>query len=239
MQTATYISLSAQKALESGIDVAANNLANLSTPAFKGENVLFKEYLQTAPGGGRISYVRDFGVQRDTKQGDLARTGNPLDAGIDGDGYFTVNTTDGQRYTRNGRFQLDSGGNVVTAQGYQLLSDQGQPITMPANTRTITIAADGQVVTETGPVAKIGVAHFDTPQDLVAASDGLYATADQPTPDTTSKVQQGMVENSNVNAIGAISKLMGLQKAYAGAAEIVNDEDNRIKSAIDKLSRIA
>jgi flagellar basal-body rod protein FlgF len=238
MQTATYISLSAQKALESGIDVAANNLANLSTPAFKGENVLFKEYLQTAPGGGNISYVRDFGVQRDTKQGDLAKTGNPLDTGIDGDGYYTIGTSDGQRYTRNGRFQLDSGGNLVTSQGYQLLSDQGNPITMPANTRQITISTDGQVSTETGPVAKIGLAHFDKPQDLVPASDGLYATEDQPAPDTTSKVRQGTVENSNVNAIGAISKLLALQKAYAGAAEIVNDEDNRIKSAIDKLSRV-
>jgi len=238
MQTATYVALAHQTALESGMDVMANNLANLSTPAFKGETVLFSQYLQNAPEGGSISYVRDVGVRRDTKQGNLTETGNSLDAGIEGDGYFTVGTSDGQRYTRNGRFQLDSGGNLVTSQGYQLLSDQGQPITMPTNTRRITIATDGEVSSETGPVAKIGVSHFDNQQDLVGAADGLYVTNDQPTPDTTSKLHQGTVEESNINAISALTKLMGLQKAYTGAEQIIDGEDTRIKNAIDKISRV-
>jgi flagellar basal-body rod protein FlgF len=238
MQTATYVALAHQTALESGMDVMANNLANLSTPAFKGETVLFSQYLQAAPEGGNISYVRDVGVRRDTKQGNLTQTGNPLDTGIEGDGYFTVGTSDGQRYTRNGRFQLDSGGNLVTSQGYQLLSDQGQPITMPANTRHITIADDGEVSSETGPVGKIGISHFDNQQDLVGAADGLYVTNDQPTPDTTSKLHQGTVEESNINAISALTKLMGLQKAYTGAEQIIDGEDTRIKNAIDKISRV-
>ncbi|MEI9983010.1 MAG: flagellar basal-body rod protein FlgF [Aliidongia sp.] len=239
MQTATYVALAHQTALESGIDVMVNNLANMSTPAFKGETVLFSQYLQPAQGGGDIAYVRDVGVRRDTKQGNLTQTGNSLDAGVEGDGYFTVGTTDGQRYTRNGRFTLDNGGNLVTTQGYQLLSDQGQPITLPANTRQITISTDGQVSTETGPVAKIGLAHFDNQQDLVGAADGLYVTNDQPTPDTTSKLHQGTVEESNVNAISAMTKLMGLQQAYTGAAQIIEGEDQRIKNAIDKISRVA
>jgi flagellar basal-body rod protein FlgF len=239
MQTATYVALAHQTALEAGMDVAANNIANLSTPAFKGQTVLFSQYLQAAPGGDTIAYVRDLGVRRDTKQGNLSQTGNPLDTGIEGDGYFTVGTGDGQRYTRNGRFQLDAGGNLVTSQGYQLLSDQGQPITLPANTRRITIGTDGQVSTETGPVGKIGLAHFDNQQDLVAAADGLYATDDQPAPATNSTVRQGTVEESNINAVSALTKLLGLQKAYTGAAQIVDSEDTRIKNALDKLSRVA
>ena len=239
MQTATYVALAHQAALENGMDVAANNLANLSTPAYKGESVLFSQFLQPAPGGGTISYVRDIGVRRDSKQGNLSQTGNSLDVGIDGDGYFTVGTQDGQRFTRNGRFQLDKSGSLVTSQGYQVLSDQGTPITLPANTREVTIANDGELSTETGPVAKLGVVHFDNHQDLVAAADGLYVTDDQPTPDTTSTVHQGTVEQSNVNAIQAFSKLMGLQKAYTCAGQIVEDEDNRIKNAIDKISRVA
>jgi flagellar basal-body rod protein FlgF len=238
MQTATYISLSSQIARESGMDVFANNLANMATTAFKGETVQFTQYLQAVPGGGTISYVRDSGVRRDTKQGDLKETGNPLDVGIDGDAYFSVATQDGPRYTRNGKFQLDSGGNLVTAQGNQLLSDQGQPITMPANTRRIIIADDGQVSTDTGPVAKIGLSHFDNQQDLADAADGLYVTEDEPTPATTSKLHQGTVEQSNVNAMQALTKLMGLQKAYSGAGEVLNDEDTRIKNAIDKISRV-
>jgi flagellar basal-body rod protein FlgF len=238
MQTATYISLSSQKALESGMDVLANNLANMSTTAFKGESVQFTQYLQAAPGGGTIAYVRDSGVRRDTKQGDLKLTGNPLDAGIDGDAYFTVGTQDGPRYTRNGRFQLDASSTLVTSQGNQLLSDQGQPIIMPANTRRITISDDGQVSNETGPIAKLGLAHFDNQQDLVDAADGLYATEDQPDPATNSKVHQGMLEQSNVNAMAALTKLLGLQKGYTGAAEVINGEDTRLRNAIDKISRV-
>jgi|HubBroStandDraft_1064217.scaffolds.fasta_scaffold00043_67 flagellar basal-body rod protein FlgF len=238
MQTATYVSLSSQTALERGMDVLANNMANMSTPSFKGQSVLFAQYLQAAPGGGTIAYVRDVGVRRDTKQGELKQTGNPLDAGIDGDGYFTVETQDGPRYTRNGRFQLDAGGTLVNAQGNQLLSDQGQPITMPANTRRISIADDGQVSTETGPVAKIGLSHFDNQQDLVAVADGLYATDDEPAAATTSKLHQGSVEESNVNAMLAMTKLLGLQKAYTGAATVIDGEDTRIKNAIDKISHV-
>src|SRR5579859_7392713 len=98
MQTATYVALAQQTAFENGMDVMANNLANLSTPAFKGETVLFSQYLQSAPGGGNIAYVKDVGVRRDTNQGSLSETGNPLDTGIEGDGYYTVQTTDGPRY---------------------------------------------------------------------------------------------------------------------------------------------
>jgi flagellar basal-body rod protein FlgF len=238
MQTATYLSVAAESALDRAISIAANNLANISTPAFKAENIVFSSLLQPVPGGGTLAYVRDVGVSRDTKQGDLTQTGNPLDSAIEGDGYFAVGTTDGQRYTRNGRFQLDAGSNVVTSQGYKLLSDQGQPITLPRNTRKITIGTDGELSTETGPVAKIGISHFDNQQDLVPAADGLYATNDQPTPDTTSKVHQGTVESSNINAISALNKLLSLQKGYSGAEEVVVSEDNRIKNAIDKISRV-
>jgi flagellar basal-body rod protein FlgF len=239
MQTATYIALTQQTVTQSGIDVLANNLANLSTPAYKGQSDLFAQYLLPGPNGSQIAYTCVVGVRRDTKQGGLSQTGNSLDAAIDGQGYFSVETNDGPRYTRNGRFQLNAAGNIVTSQGYQLLSDQGTPITLPRNTKTITIGPDGQVATDTGPVAKIGLSHFDNEQDLVSAADGLYVTTDQPTPDTTSKLQQGMVEDSNVNAISALTKLLGMTKAYAGAQQMIDGEDSRIKNAIDKLSRTA
>jgi flagellar basal-body rod protein FlgF len=239
MQTATYIALAQQSALEHSMDVAANNIANISTPAFKGQSVLFKEYLQPGPNGQPISYVRNIGVVRDTKQGTLSQTGNTLDTGIDGDGYFTVSTPDGPRYTRNGRFQMDNTGRLVTSQGYAVLSDQNNPITIPQNTRNIVITPDGQVSTETGALGKFGVAHFDNQQDLVSAADGLYVTNDQATPDTTSKIRQGTVEDSNVQPITAFTRLLGLQKAYGGAEQIMSGEDTRIRNAIDKISRVA
>ncbi|HVJ51091.1 MAG TPA: flagellar basal-body rod protein FlgF [Aliidongia sp.] len=239
MQTATYVALAQQSALENSIDVASNNIANISTPAFKGQTVLFQEFLQPGPDGKQISYVRNVGVVRDTKPGNLSQTGNTLDNGIEGDGYFTVGTQDGNRYTRNGRFQLDNGGRLVTSQGYTVLSDQGTPIAIPANSHNITVTPDGGVSTENGPVGKLGLAHFDNQQDLVAAADGLYVTADQPIPDTISKVHQGTVEDSNVQPITALTRLLGMQKAYTGAEQMIDDEDTRLKNAIDKISKVA
>ncbi len=210
MQTATYVALSRQSVLGRSMDVLANNLANMSTTAFKSESPLFQEYLQPGPVKGQsISYVRDASVVRDERSGDLASTGNPLDVGIDGNGYFQVNTIDGPRYTRNGRFQIDSGRNLVTAQGDQVLNPIGQPITIPQGATSISIGADGSVATETGPVGKIALSSFANDQDLVAAGDGLYATSATPIPDTVSTLHQGYLEQSNVQLADQLTQMIG------------------------------
>ena len=238
MQTATYVALANQTVLGRTMDVIANNLANMSTTAFKNESPLFQEYLEPGPTPGQtISYVRDAGVVRDLRQGDLATTGNALDVGIDGNGYFQVNTVDGPRFTRNGRFQLDSGRNLVTAQGYQVLNPTGQPITIPQGATSISIGADGSVATETGPVGKIALSSFNNSQDLVPAGNGLYATSATPTPDTVSTMHQGTIESSNVQPIIEMTQMLDVQRAYASAQNIIEGEDNRLKNAIDKLSK--
>ncbi|GGF38949.1 flagellar basal-body rod protein FlgF [Aliidongia dinghuensis] len=238
MQTATYVALSRQAVLDRQMDVIANNLANMSTSGFKTENQLFQEYLEPSPVRGQtIAYVRDAGVVRDLRQGDLSRTGNPLDVGIDGNGYFQVNTVDGPRYTRNGRFQLDAGRTLVTAQGYQVLDSTGQPITIPQGSTSISIGADGTVATETGPVGKIALSSFANGQDVVPAGNGLYVTSATPTPDTVSTLHQGMLEDSNVRPIIEMTQMLGVQRAYASAQNIIDSEDNRLRNAIDKLSK--
>jgi flagellar basal-body rod protein FlgF len=238
MQTATYVALSKQMVLERSMDVIANNLANMSTTAFKTENPLFQEYLQPGPTRGQtISYVRDAGVVRDGRPGDLTTTGNPLDVGIDGNGYFQVNTIDGPRYTRNGKFQIDTGRNLVNAQGNQVLNAAGQPISIPQGATSISIGADGTVATETGPVGKIALTSFANQQDLVAAGNGLYATSATPVPDTTSTMHQGTLEASNVQPIISMTQMLDIQRSYASIQNLIEGEDNRIRNAIDKLSK--
>jgi flagellar basal-body rod protein FlgF len=238
MQTATYVALSNQAALGRQMDVIANNLANMSTAGFKNEKQLFQEYLEPSPVRGQtIAYVRDAGVVRDLRQGDLAKTDNPLDVGINGDGYFQVNTVDGPRYTRNGRFQLDSGRTIVTAQGYPVLDATGQPITIPQGSTSISIGADGTVATETGPVGKLALSAFANAQDLVPAGNGLYATSATPTPDTASALVQGTLEDSNVKPIVEMTQMLDVQRAYSAAQNIIEGEDNRLRNAIDKLSK--
>lgn len=238
MQTATYVALSQQAVLGRQMEVIANNLANMSTSGFKNEQQLFREYLEPSPVRGQtIAYVHDVGVVRDVRQGDLAKTSNPLDVGINGNGYFQVNTVDGPRYTRNGRFQLDSGRTLVTAQGYQVLNATGQPITIPQGATSISIGPDGSVATETGPVGKIAVSSFANQQDLVPAANGLYATSATPTPDTVSTLHQGTLEDSNVQPIVEMAQMLGVQRAYTSAQNIIEGEDNRLRNAIDKLSK--
>jgi flagellar basal-body rod protein FlgF len=240
MQTATYVALSRQTVLERSMDVIANNLANMSTTGFKGESPLFEEYLKAGPTKDQsISYVRDAGVFRNLAQGDLTSTGNALDVGIDGNGYFQVNTTNGPRFTRNGRFQLDSGRNLVTAQGYQVLNSTGQPITIPQGSTSISIGADGSVATEAGPLAKIGLSSFANSQDLVPAGDGLYATGATPVPDTVSTMHQGTLESSNVQPIVEMTRMLDIQRSYSSAQNLIEGEDTRLKNAIDKLSKSA
>lgn len=240
MQSATYVGITAQTVLDRSMEVIANNLANLSTTGFKGESSLFEQYLTTAGAGQKpVAYVRDAGTVRDLRQGDLQPTSNPLDAAIDGGGYFTVQTPDGVRYTRNGHFQIDNQQQLVTAQGYPVLDDRGNPILLSGSPAAITIAPDGGVSTPTGPVAKLGIAKFDSPQTLVSAADGLYVTDQTPSPDTASTVHQGALEGSNVSAVLQMTRLLGLQRAYTNTQEVLSGEDNRIKSAIDKLARVA
>src|SRR6185312_11727364 len=146
MENATYVALSSQMAIQRQMDVVANNLANASTPAFKGEEMLFSQYL-VRPSGQRspIAFVQDAGTVRDLREGPITQTGNPLDLAISGQGYFAVQTPLGVRYTRNGHFQLDSQGQIVTSQGYPVLTNSGQPLVVPANTHGITVATDGTV----------------------------------------------------------------------------------------------
>src|SRR5215469_2049692 len=114
MQNATYIALSSQTALQRQMDVVANNLANLSTPAFKGEEMLFSQYLTRARGTGAMAFVEDAGTARDLRQGPITKTGNPLDLALQGPGYFSVDTPLGTRYTRAGHFQIDAQNQLVT-----------------------------------------------------------------------------------------------------------------------------
>jgi len=237
MQTTSYVSLSQQSALSQVMDVLANDMANMSTPGFKVEMPVSKEYPVTLPSGQTVSYVADVGVWRDTRQGDLTYTANPLDVSINGAGYFSVTTPSGMRYTRNGSFQIGANNQLVTAQGYPVLSNQQTPITLPKGSGAVVIGSDGTIMTRTGTtIAKLGVSDFSDQEQLIPQEDGLYDTEATPTADTASTIKQGTIEASNAQPIVLLTKLMAVQRAYSDAQSMSEDEDTRIKNAIDKLS---
>jgi flagellar basal-body rod protein FlgF len=238
MQSATYVALSSQMALRRQMDVVANNIANAATPSFKGEHMMFAEYLGKAQNGQRMSFVQDLGTYRETKQGALTRTGNPLDIALDGEGYLKVQTPLGIRYTRNGRLQLDAAGQAVTAQGYPVLAEGDTPLIVPTDARDITVTRDGSLTTEQGQAGKLAVVKFANENDLAPASAGLYVTQATPVPAPDTAVMQGMVEESNVQPIVEMTRMMTVAQNFASANNLLQAESDREKSAIDKLGRV-
>ncbi len=239
MQNAAYVALSSQMALQNKLNVIANNMANLSTPAFKGEQMLFEQYLIKPPGAAPIAFVEDHGTVRDMRQGTLSRTGNALDVALEGEGFFAVETPLGTRYTRNGHFQLDAQNRLVTSQGYAVLSAGGQPITLPPNAADINIGADGTISVGRGTVGKIQAVTFEQPQAVTPAADGLYLTDQQPEPATKTKVVQGMIEESNVQPVLELTRMLGVARAYGSIKDFLDQENTRQRNTIDKLAKVS
>jgi flagellar basal-body rod protein FlgF len=239
MQSATYVALSSQMALRRQMDVVSNNIANASTPAYKAEHMMFAQFLSKGLGGTPISYVQDLGTYRETKQGPLTTTSNKLDVALDGEGYLAVQTPLGIRYTRNGHFQLYSTGQMVTSQGYPVLGDGNSPVTLPTDAHDITIQHDGTITTEQGQAGKLAAVKFDNENDLVPASGGLYVTQATPVPAPDTAIMQGMVEESNVQPVVEMTRMMSVAQDFAAANNLVQAESDREKSAIDKLGRVA
>ncbi|NIA69452.1 flagellar basal-body rod protein FlgF [Pelagibius litoralis] len=236
MENAGYIALSRQMVLRREMDVIANNMANLNTPAYKGESMLFVEYLEKTDSGEKMSFVQDIGLVRNLTEGNLSATDNPLDTAISGDAYYEVETPLGPRYTRNGAFRLNAEGELITVNGDKVLGDGGNPITLPPNSRDVTITRDGTVSTDQGPAGKIRLARFENEQALIKQANGLYeADGQDALPAEGSEVVQGMVEDSNVAGIIEMTKMIATVRSYSSTGRMVNNEHERLRRAIQAL----
>jgi len=238
MDTSTYIALSGQTARERELEVIANNMANLSTPGFKAEKMMFQEYLmKPKDGSDPSSYVVSQGHARDMTQGPLSHTSNPLDVALNGPGFMTVTTPSGDQYTRNGHFQLDNQGELVTSAGFIVQGEGGSPIVIPAGAGSITIGKDGTVATNKQTIGKIAVVNFDNPQTLAETQAGLYATTQTPQTATATTVEQGTIEEANIQSVVEMTKMMNTAHQFGMAKEFADGEHTRIKNAIDRLGK--
>ncbi|MFC6856292.1 flagellar basal-body rod protein FlgF [Marivibrio halodurans] len=237
MENALYIGLSRQTALRREMDVIANNIANANTPAFKAEKMIFQEFLSKPGDRERISLVQDFGQARDLSEGPAEPTGNPLDVAIHGDGYFTVDTPLGERYTRHGRFQLDATGQLVTSAGHAVQGQAG-PINIPTDGGPISIAADGTVSNDNGVLGVLQLVTFDDQQALKRAANGLYSAEDQnPQPVDNPTMSQGMIEGSNVESIVEMTRMMTVSRKYQSLGRFLEKEDERLTQMITTLGK--
>src|SRR3546814_10965234 len=123
-------------------------MANLKTPAYKGQSMRFVEYRETSDSGEKMSFVQDISLVRNLTEGQMTSTENPLDLAISGNGYFAIETPVGPRYTRNGVFPLHADRQLVTSSGPAVLGEGGAPITLPANSAAVPIPRAGPPPTD-------------------------------------------------------------------------------------------
>lgn len=252
MDSGSYAACAGLRAQSEALEVAAHNLANLNTAGFRGQQTDFQSLLAvshpTVPNVLNLA-TNNFGVlegsRLDITPGNLETTGNPLDVGIEGDGFFAIQTASGTRYTRNGSFHVSSAGVLVTAAGDPVLGDlslidKGKNkdknkkglIDVPAG--AVSIASDGTLSVNGAVAGTIQLVEFapgtkltSEGGTLIAAPVGSAKPADHPV------LQQGTLESSNVNSIASVVTLIGVQRQaemLQRAISLFDNELNRIAS---------
>lgn len=239
METPLLLALSRQLAIRDQMESIANNIANMSTPAYKGERTLFREYLSGPRTPKTITYPQLKGLFRETMEGPIATTGNSLDVALRGKGYLVVETPDGTRYTRDGHLSLNNKGQIVTQQGHLVLGINGRPMTVPGDAPSITIAQDGTISAGEIQVGQFKLVAFDNEQHLVRTGDGLYKTDAQENRATDVQVLQYNLEGSNIQPVLEITRMIEASRIYQSAQKIINSEDERIRKAVERLSKVA
>ena len=239
MSNSASIALSHQMALRNQLDIIANNVANGSTAGFQGQRILFQEFLAKPKTGDELSYVHDIGVVRDVSAGPIEPTGNPLDVAIQGSGYFAIENDQGIFYTRNGSFRLDADGQLVTPQGFAVLGEGNVPFVFAPGETDIQISREGDVSTENGTIGRLKIVSFDNEQNMTPVGDGLLETNEVPIEVPETLFVQGALETANIRPVVEMTRMIEVLRAYQGASRVVETEDERLRRAIQSLTRNA
>ena len=243
MELPSYVALSYMMAQTRAQEVTAANLANAGTAGFKAERVLFSDWLErqngaeVARGGKPVAFTQDRATYREQAAGTLTHTGNPLDLAISSDGFFTIDTARGPRLTRAGRFSAQPDGTIGDAQGNALLDAAGQRMRTAAADVTLTVSADGAISSENGPIGRIGVVQ---PADVnrMTAEGATAMRADGDTaPVAQPKIIQGALEDSNVQPVLEMTRMMSGLRSFQFASQFVEAEATRMQSAIEKITK--
>jgi flagellar basal-body rod protein FlgF len=248
MDSTMLVSLSHQVAVYQAMDSIANNLANVSTPAYQRETPTFEEFVsQVQPTEGEsgtqnVSYAAETGTVRDLSEGPIESTGGRFDFAIKGKGYFAIQTADGERYTRNGHFTLDQNGVLTTQNGDQVETDSG-PLSLTPQDLDVTVSGDGTVsATISGTQAELGklkVVSFDNERAMQKQGSSLYSTDQTPNGAPPNvKIEQGMLEGSNVQPVVEISHMIELMRAYQATANLSQSQETMKTQALDKLAQV-
>lgn len=236
MDSAGYATLTRQSGLMREMGVVANNIANASTSGFRREGVVFSEFVTALDQDPSLSMSYASGRDVDLSQAGLSQTGGSFDFAIQGEGFFLIETPDGQKLTRAGSFTPSAEGELVTPDGYRLLDTGGAPIFIPPDAKAIALAADGTLSANGDPIAQVGLWQPADPLALRHQTGTMFSGGELiPVEDAT--VMQGMLEDSNVQPVSEIARMIEVQRAYELGQKFLDAEDERVRGVIQTLGR--
>ncbi len=226
-------------------EVFANNMSNSNTVGYKKDSV-FLQHLENAKRNDNRGIVTDLEwevpmvdeVYIDFEPGQLVDTENPLNAAIDGKGFFVIETPEGERYTRNGVFELTAEGTLIDSNGYNVMSEAG-PVVIDGD--EIVINQDGMIIVDGNQVANLRVVDFAEPYNLRKADEGYFVPEspnDTAQPAESYQIRQGYVETSNVNIIESMVDMIVSFRAYEAGQKAIHSQDETLDKAVNDLGRV-
>lgn len=237
MDNASYILASKQMSSVRNLEVTSNNVANLNTEGFKADNVIFKQYMHR-DARDKTSMTAPISTLVDFTEGSVKTSGRALDVAIAGPGFFMVRTPLGDRYTRAGHFSVDKNNMLVTSQGYKVLSSDGQYTSFEDGDADPIIGDDGTVFVGADERGQIGVVEFDDVRKLRKLGNGLFTSEVAGKTPEESRVVQGALEASNVNAVAEIALLAQIQKEVAETTHFINENYSLQRHAFKTYSKV-
>ncbi len=242
MDSAMYVALSAQVALERRLDIVAQNVANAATAGYRAEEIKFDAMLSKVglsnPGADPTAFVSEGDTYLSRRAGDLEKTGNQLDVAVRGDGWLAVNTPAGVAYTRDGRMRMLESGDLTTLAGYPVLDVGRAPLSLDPNAGAPIITRDGMITQDGKQVGAIGLFSID-PNTKLRRSENATVIPEGPANEvldfTTNGVLQGFVEGSNVRPVMEISRLIMVSRSFEAASAMIDKSDSTAQEAIKTL----
>lgn len=238
MDNAVYATLTRQSGLMREMQAIAHNIANASTAGFRKEGVIFSEHVvRTGVGEASLSMAAARARHTSGAQGALSRTGARFDFAIEGEGFFRLETSEGIRLTRNGSFTPNEAGEVVAPDGARLLDAAGAPVFVPPDARSVTLAPDGTLSADDRPLAQIGLVRPVDRVDMTREAGTRFHVEGPTEPVASPRIAQGFLEESNVEPVSEMARMIEVQRAYELGQKFLQREDERIRSVLQTLGR--
>jgi len=237
VQSGIYVALSSQMALGKRLTTIADNVANASTVGFRATGVKFEDVV-SGLGDKSVAFASAGNTYLSTQTGSMRETGNPFDFAIRGDAWFAFESPQGPVMTRDGRFTMLETGDLVTLEGYPVLDAGGAPIQLDAQGGPPEAGADGTLRQDGRLMAAIGLYNFQPGLDFTRYGNSGVVPFGMPEPVVDridAGVAQGFVEDSNVNPVLEITRLIQVQRAFEHVSALIRDSEQALDQAISTL----